>query len=213
MNKSVLIEPEASAPAKPGRQEARTRETRDLLMRAAKTIFIRDGYEGTDLNDIAELAGRTKGAIYGHFKGKEEIFLALIAQHRQDYRDNIRRLLSKDPTQNIALIRKFLVDLAEDHEWALLQLEFKMYILRNPEAKKRYQDVYTPWNSDREEGYAKLIGAASNGKRSVSRAMVLHSIIPMLSALLLEAQFDPDLMTEESIKNLIGRVFDCLVGC
>jgi hypothetical protein len=87
-----------------------------------------------------------------------------------------------------------------------------MFCLRHPEAKKRFQELYSPWNSGKEEQYAKLIGAASKSKSSVSRAMTLHSIIPMLSALLLEAEFDPELMTKNSIKSLIGNVFDCLLG-
>jgi hypothetical protein len=34
----------------------------------------------------------------------------------------------------------------------------------------------------------------------------------MLSALLLEAEFEADLMTKDSIKALIASVFDCLIG-
>jgi len=212
MNKSVFAEPELSAPLKVGRQEIRTKETRELLMRAAKTIFIRDGYEGADLNDIAELAGRTKGAIYGHFKSKEEIFLALIADHRLEYRKKLQRLISQDLNRNIAVMRQFVVDLAEDDDWALLQLEFKMFALRHPEAKKRFQSLYSPLTTDREEMYTSLFGPAGVGVRSVSRSLAVHSIIPIVSALLLEAKFDPGLMSKDSIKKLIAGVFDFLIG-
>lgn len=33
-------------PKKPNKQDLRTKETRELLLRAAETIFVRDGYEG-----------------------------------------------------------------------------------------------------------------------------------------------------------------------
>lgn len=211
MNKTAIAEPEAAAPLKANRQEIRTRETRELLMRAAKTIFIRDGYEGADLNDIAELAGRTKGAIYGHFKSKEEIFLALVADHRLEYREKIQRLFSRDVNQNIAVMRQFIIDLTEEDDWALLQLEFKMFTLRHPETKERFQSFYEPLATDTEEVYARLIGPAGKSKRSVSRAIALHSIVPMLSALLLEAKFEPSLMSKDSIKKLIAKVFDCLI--
>jgi AcrR family transcriptional regulator len=181
-------------------------------MRAAKTIFIRDGYEGADLNDIAELAGRTKGAIYGHFKSKEEIFLALIADHRREYRERVERLISSDVNRNVAVIRQFVIDLVEEDDWALLLLEFKMFTLRHPETKERFQGLYAPVTSDREEVYARLLGPAGKSKRSVSRAIALHSIIPMLSALLLEAEFEPGLLSKNAIKKLIAGVFDCLVA-
>jgi AcrR family transcriptional regulator len=212
MNKSVFEELEVAAPLKVKRQEARTKETRDLLIRAAKAIFIRDGYEGADLNDIAELAGRTKGAIYGHFKSKEEIFLALIADHQQEYRRKIEQLLSREVNQNIAVMRQFVIDLVEDDEWALLQFEFKMFTLRHPETKERFKDLYEPWTPTREKMYERLIGPAGKSKRSVSRGMALHSIIPMLSALLLEAEFEPSLMSKDAIKKLIGGVFDYLIA-
>jgi AcrR family transcriptional regulator len=56
------------------KNERRTKETRDLLLRSAETIFVRDGYEGAELGEIASLAGRTKGAIYAHFENKEDLF-------------------------------------------------------------------------------------------------------------------------------------------
>lgn len=180
-------------------------------MRAAKTIFTRDGYEGADLKDIAELAGRTKGAIYGHFKSKEEIFIALLIEHRQEYREKLAHSLSGDVNRNIELMRKFVIDLAEDKDWALLQLEFKLFTLRHPEAKERYENLQWPSNFNREEEYAKLLGAAGKSKGSVSRALALHSIFPMLTALLLEAEFDPGLMSKDSIRKVIASVFDCLV--
>ena len=50
------------------KHELKTRETRTLFLQAAETIFVRDGYEGAELGEIAALAGRTKGAIYAQFK-------------------------------------------------------------------------------------------------------------------------------------------------
>jgi AcrR family transcriptional regulator len=64
----------------PNKNELRTKETRELLLRAAGTIFLRDGYEGAELGEIASLAGCTKGAIYCHFKSKEDLFIALFAE-------------------------------------------------------------------------------------------------------------------------------------
>jgi AcrR family transcriptional regulator len=181
-------------------------------MGAAKTIFIRDGYEGADLNDIAELAGRTKGAIYGHFKSKEEIFLALYAEHRLAYRLKVAALLSDDVNHNVSVMRLFIIELADDDDWALLELEFKMFTLRHPEAKERFQNMYISASSDREEMYARLLGPAGRSKRSVSRALALHSIGPMLSALILEAEFEPGLLSKAAIKKLITGVFDCLIA-
>ncbi len=60
--------------------QARTKETRRLLLEAAEKIFVRDGFEKAQVAQIAAAAGRTKGAVYAHFKNKEDFFLALFEE-------------------------------------------------------------------------------------------------------------------------------------
>src|ERR1700733_13354056 len=120
----------------PNKNELRTKETRDLLIRSAETIFVRDGYEGAELGEVAALAGRTKGAIYAHFKSKEDIFLALIEQRVTRYRTQMEEMLagSKSVEENLAALRQFCFKLTEDQAWALLFLEFKLFAIRHPES-------------------------------------------------------------------------------
>src|SRR5580698_1211656 len=60
----------------------RTREealkTRDRILDAAENAFPEHGVAHTSLADIAELAGLTRGAIYGHFRNKDEVFTAMV---------------------------------------------------------------------------------------------------------------------------------------
>src|SRR5580698_5325809 len=79
---------------KVNKHDLRTKETRELLLQAAKDVFVRDGYEGAELGEIAALAGRTKGAIYAQFKSKEDIFLALVEERAHCYRARMERLLA-----------------------------------------------------------------------------------------------------------------------
>ena len=46
------------------------------LLRAAETVFSEQGYERASLNQIAESAGFTKGAVYSNFKSKPELYVA-----------------------------------------------------------------------------------------------------------------------------------------
>jgi len=50
-------------------------ETVNLILEAALKLFIEKGYEHTSIQDIINnLGGLSKGAIYHHFRSKEEIF-------------------------------------------------------------------------------------------------------------------------------------------
>ena len=52
--------------------------TRHALLDAAEHVFLAQGVAGTSLNDIAQAAGTTRGAIYWHFKDKADLFNAMI---------------------------------------------------------------------------------------------------------------------------------------
>jgi TetR/AcrR family acrAB operon transcriptional repressor len=54
--------------------------TRNTLLNAALTVFSHKGYEATRLDDIADEANVTRGAIYHHFGGKLELYNALLAE-------------------------------------------------------------------------------------------------------------------------------------
>src|SRR3954467_8307729 len=51
--------------------------TRTKLLEAARWLIREKGYENTTLEEIAEKAGMTTGAIYGNFKNRDELFISL----------------------------------------------------------------------------------------------------------------------------------------
>jgi AcrR family transcriptional regulator len=51
--------------------------TRAALLEAARAIVREEGYERTTLAKVAERAGMTTGAIYGNFRNRDELFVAL----------------------------------------------------------------------------------------------------------------------------------------
>jgi AcrR family transcriptional regulator len=60
-----------------GSKRARTKAK---LMDAAAAVIAEKGFDRASLADIAVRAGMTRGAIYGNFRNKEELFLALVAK-------------------------------------------------------------------------------------------------------------------------------------
>src|SRR6266702_5290135 len=119
---------------KPNKHQVKTKETRELLLRAAKEVFVREGYAGAELGEIASIAGRTKGAIYAQFESKEDIFMALVEEHALRSRSEMEKALanSKNVEQNRVAFRKFWVRLGSEQAWNLLMLEFKLFAVRNP---------------------------------------------------------------------------------
>ncbi|MGH9047071.1 MAG: TetR family transcriptional regulator [Acidimicrobiales bacterium] len=125
------------------REESKAR-TRARLMEEARRLFRERGYAATSLEQIAESAEVTKGAIYGHFDSKEELFVSmveltptpdlspLLADGSRPIPDRLAefgRAVALDPASN------------EPSDLAIT-LEFVAALLRNPGALQRYGDDF-----------------------------------------------------------------------
>src|ERR1043166_4113681 len=64
-----------------GIRQRRTAETKALLLEAGLSVFAERGVEFATLDDIAQTAGFTKGAIYRQFPSKGAFLLALFEQY------------------------------------------------------------------------------------------------------------------------------------
>lgn len=57
-----------------GRLAAKSEKTRAELIAAGRRLFAQRGYQDTTIEDIVVAAGVTRGALYHHFSGKDELF-------------------------------------------------------------------------------------------------------------------------------------------
>jgi AcrR family transcriptional regulator len=121
-------------------KERRAEHTRQILLDAAEEVFARKGLTGAALEEIADAAGFTRGAIYSQFGAKEKLFLAVVDRQRQRFLDGFAEVM-------ISFHRLSDVDIDELAErWrqlssgtdrAALGHELKLFLLRNPDARER----------------------------------------------------------------------------
>ena len=121
--------------------ERRRELTRTTLIDAAADVFAKRGFHSASLEEIAETAGFTRGAIYKNFENKEELFFAVI-ERRIDtqlmrFREALREdsAAAKDPGRLASIWEDML---AFDNEWFTLDLEFRLYAMRNEDARERW---------------------------------------------------------------------------
>ena len=55
-----------------------TIDSKDKILDVALQLFIRSGYRGTSLNEIAEEAGLTKGGVYHYFSSKDDLYYQAV---------------------------------------------------------------------------------------------------------------------------------------
>ena len=56
-------------------------DTKSRLIQAAYELFLKHGYHGTSMREIAARAGLSVAAAYNHFKNKDELFIAVLRQY------------------------------------------------------------------------------------------------------------------------------------
>jgi AcrR family transcriptional regulator len=111
----------------------RSAVTRRDLLDAAQRRFFRDGYHGTTLDDIADEAGYTKGAVYSTFKSKGGLFLALFDEVVERRIEEVRQVLSPDSHEDGALAALAAQPVDERNtQFLLLAIEFWCHAAREP---------------------------------------------------------------------------------
>jgi AcrR family transcriptional regulator len=125
------------------RAEKQARTRAELIATAAK-VFARRGYDGASVEEIAEEAGYSHGAVYSNFEGKADLFLAVF----EDYMaERVRELaatqaaLPEDAPLEVrarALADQWMDRLARDRESVVLHMEFIAHGDRDPELARRF---------------------------------------------------------------------------
>ncbi|MDR9795655.1 TetR/AcrR family transcriptional regulator [Aeribacillus pallidus] len=127
-------------------QEERKKETRQLLLESAVEIFARFGFHGASVDKIAEHAGFSKGAVYAHFRSKEELFLAILEQQMQLHVDNILQVIDGQHSLShfIETMDEYFLSVRQKNRtWSMLNMEFLLYAMREESVRRKWSDMIT----------------------------------------------------------------------
>ncbi len=114
----------------------RQAQTRAQLVSAAADVFARRGFQTATVEEIAEEAGYSHGAVYSNFAGKEELFLAVFEQYMAQRIEEIAH--ASEGKGSFAERARTAADqwmqrFSQDRATFLLHLEFMIHAARNPD--------------------------------------------------------------------------------
>ncbi|TBW36655.1 TetR/AcrR family transcriptional regulator [Siculibacillus lacustris] len=75
----------------PGHNDEKARQILD----GARAVFLRDGFDGASMNDIAKVAGVSKGTLYVYFQSKDALFEALVRHDKRQQAEQMCRWQSE----------------------------------------------------------------------------------------------------------------------
>lgn len=168
-------------------------------MHAAREIFTRHGFESARIEDIAAEAGKTRGAFYDNFRDKEDVFFAIFEEDIARGQEKVIEELSDAATleARVDVLSRHLDDLLHDKQRVLLNLEFKIYVIRHPQKRKRLSELYeemclrcsmTKINTL----FPELVGAAIEKRRRLTM-----EVGAIMDGLALNSMFNPEGLTSD----------------
>jgi AcrR family transcriptional regulator len=191
------------------RAEAKAR-TREQLLGAAARVFARKGFAGASVEEIAESAGYSTGALYSNFSGKEQLFLELLSARRSRGLERqvavAAKLLEKATAgdeEPLGVLSGFFAKVAgRDTELAVLQAEFWLYAVRNPEAMEIMAaavdgqiDLLEPLTAVMMERF----GAAAG----ISPSAVTRVVLGLFQGLMRQRRVDPAAVPDDLLAQAI----------
>jgi AcrR family transcriptional regulator len=117
---------------------------RDVVLTAARHVFLSRGYTGATLEAVASEAGFSTGVVYSQFGSKADLFLALLERRIDERAEQNERVTAEMPGAEglRELMRAAGRDSAADQGWARLLVEFRMVAARDPHLNARYAALH-----------------------------------------------------------------------
>lgn len=194
--------------ARPTREETRAR-TRAALLASAEERFLVHGYQGTSLEEIAEAAGYSKGAVYSNFDSKEALFIEVsAARDERQVRPLIEALSERDDIESkLGALERWIHSSSEqDSEWLLVDTEFALVAHRTPGMAERLRAIHR----DSRESIAEIIRiqtAATGLQLALDAEVVAEALIALLRGLALAHAIDSEVrydLVVPAFRRLIG---------
>ncbi len=107
----------AAVRRKPVPQSVRRRTTEAAILKSAETLFVKQGFHRTTVDQIASAANLTKGAVYVHFKDKQEVLMVLLERAEEQV---IRPILDKLEEPGMSVRSKLVHYL---HAWSKVAID------------------------------------------------------------------------------------------
>jgi AcrR family transcriptional regulator len=187
------------------------RDGRAALLDAAAEVFAARGLRDASVDEVAERAGYSKGAVYWHFESKDDLFLALLEERiDQPMREMIELLESAPAEQDMGpeASRRFTALLQTQRELLLLEHEYWSQAARDPALGERYRRRQAGLRSALARALITRVRHLGDPALSPAGGEAMATIIMGLAAgLARERLIDPDAVADDLLGNALVLLY------
>jgi AcrR family transcriptional regulator len=141
----------------------RREQTRQEPVSAAEECFVSRGFHASSVDEVAERAGYTKGAVYSNFASKEDLFFAVYERRVEQVLTEVVPGLIQGSAEDAfdQLAAGAIQRRDPDDGWRAVFFEFWAHVLRHPELRERFAAIHARFLEPMAEGVRQL--AADRG--------------------------------------------------
>jgi AcrR family transcriptional regulator len=183
-----------------------TERNRSLVLRAARRVFLANGYHGASLEQIAEAAGFSKGVVYSQFESKADLFLALLEARIAERAAENARLVEEAGGRGLEVLIDHVARVARaDPQWGLLVLEFRIHAVRDPELNRRYAAAHAKTLAGVAAVFA-TVQERMDGRLPFPPAQMAQFVLAAGAGFELEQAVDPEALGGPHAAELLTRL-------
>ena len=155
-------------------------ERQRQILDAAAAVIIRLGYDKATMSDIAEEAGASRRTVYLYFKGKEELFEALLYREYMQYAQTWLEQIEADPRGGtIGGVYRAIYHAVNRHPLIAAMLRRDRRVVGN--YLRQRDNLFAQMESEvNTPGFFRALQAAGAIRQDIDAAVILH-IVEMLS--------------------------------
>lgn len=187
--------------------------TREWVLEAASGVFPRRGYHDASVDEVAEAAGLSTGAVYSNFGGKADLFLAVYEKQVERWVAELEAAVGEGSTARLAdgAAQAWADIVRRDRDWVLVELEFLPQAVRDPELAQRFAEL---WRAPREASTSLIERAARDFGLALEvepaeLALVTNSLA---NGLILEKLLDEHAFPDDLVAHWLARLTQPATG-
>jgi AcrR family transcriptional regulator len=185
-------------------QEIPEKDSRNLLLTVALQLFLRQGYEGTSIDDIRREAGfKSKASLYTHFKSKEEVATALIQKwlgQQETYLLQAYQQAQLDP------LSQFIAATRASIEWGFQHRAEYTFCNLRVQQEKLVRGQYDYLSGQRESpAYSRMLDLLARLRenypvRSIANTALLSMVVGLISKAIIDNEAFGNIPLEQKIE-------------
>jgi len=176
--------------------------TRAQLLEAARSLIREKGHENTTLEEIAEKAGMTTGAIYGNFKNRDELFIALGQVYWPPIKPNVKPG-SSFPAIMQAMAEATIAAIPDRRAVAVGRLTGLAYTLTHEEMRAQVREVTAQSYAFGEQWLRTVTKEEDLPMPADQLVRVLHA---MIEGLVFQRLLTPELVPDDIFRAAFGAL-------